>query len=86
MPAEDRQGLVLVFVYELPPVEQVIPRRFNPSPASQAACEEGVEVVPQVVNDAFREFLWESSCGGLNVLLLAKGPRPGVLVERESQP
>ena len=43
-------------------------------------------MVPQVVDDIFREFLGESSCRGLDRLFLTRELRPNVLVERGFQP
>ena len=63
----------------------MIPGRFYPSPAGQTTREEGVEVIPQVVDDAFCEFLWKSSRRGLNELLCLEEFRQHVLVKRGSQ-
>ena len=43
-------------------------------------------MVPQVVDDEFGEFLWESSSGRLDRSFLSKKPRQDVLVERALQP
>lgn len=43
-------------------------------------------MVPQVVDDILREFLWKSSCRGLNRLHFLRELRPDVLIEGESQP
>lgn len=75
-----------MFVDQPPSVEEVVPRRFDPRPTGQTTREEGVEVIPQVVDDVFREFLRESSCEGLNGLFLLRGFRPNAIVERGFQP
>ena len=43
-------------------------------------------MVPQVVDDGFRQFLWKSSSGGLDRAFLLRESRPDALIERVFQP
>jgi hypothetical protein len=62
----------------------VVPIGFNPRPGGETA-REGVEVVPQVVGDGFRELLWESAHRGSEKVFILRKARSVVLIEREFQ-
>ena len=74
-----------MFVDKPSSVEEVVTRRFDPCPAGQTTREEGVDVVPQVVDDEFCEFLGKTTRGGLNPLLLLKELRQKILLECDFQ-